>query len=619
MAIANRGEVALRILKACQALQIPTVLLHSQADIKTIAFRLAHETICIGDSPPSESYLNIDAHLKAVCKAKADALHPGFGFLSENAQFAKAIEDAGVTFIGPSHKAIADMGDKMIARKIMSDAGVPVIPGDQGSLQTDEYLKNAASKIGFPVLIKAALGGGGRGIKIARSQDDFLEQLNSARRESLAAFGSDKVFLEKYIEKARHIEFQIFGDRHGQVTHLFERDCSIQRRHQKIIEESPALIPHKIHAEMAQATIKAAQAVNYVGAGTVEFLLDGQDWWFLEMNTRLQVEHPVTEMLLDVDLVKAQIQVAAGQKLPFHSSHLKPLGHVMECRIYAEDPYREGLPSTGVIFQKWSTKENRRFEYGLDDGDEVSPFYDPMLAKIIVKAKDRISCIEEMKAAIKESYVFGVKTNFDYLKSILEHPVFVKGAVTTDFISKYFDKGLEPRTKKDFSKWQLAFQNHAKQFVHKKNRISHQNAISIFKKSYAEQWQKPKFQIESLDMTFDGQEHKGFIGFDPLHLWMHFRGAIWTEQDTFFSDDLLQENLTEQSVVAHTPGKVLKVMVKEGDQVKVGENLLALEAMKMEYLIKSNIDGQVKQVHVKTGQQVKKEQMLFSLALVHFH
>ena len=610
LAIANRGEVALRILKACKALQIPTVLLHSEADIKSAAFRQADETICIGPAPSSESYLNIEANISAAIKAQADALHPGFGFLSENAQFAKAVEDAGITFIGPSHEAIAKMGNKTTARKIMMEAGVPIIPGYHDSIQTDEKLKSMALQLGFPLLIKASFGGGGRGIKIARSENDFLQELSSAKRESLAAFGSDQVFLEKYIEKARHIEFQIFGDKHGHITHLFERDCSIQRRHQKIIEESPALGCQKHHSQMADDAIKAASAVNYVGAGTIEFLLDGKNYYFLEMNTRLQVEHPVTEMLLNVDLVKAQIQVAQGDKLPFSSSQLKPQGHVMECRIYAEDPYKEGLPSTGRIFQKWSRGVNRRFDYGLDDGDEISSFYDPMFAKIIIKAKDRSSCIQKMKNTINESYVFGVKTNFEYLKAILEHPVFLKGAVTTNFIDKYFKKGLTPKEEGALSNAQLTFQNHAKQFISRK-KTTHKKT-SIFESPYIHQWKNPQVQFHTLTLFINGKNRQGHICFDSQNLWMHFQGAIWTYSG-LDKDNLNEHQSLSDHILTSTPGKILQIMVKKGDFIKRGDTLVALEAMKMEHLIKSGRDGIVKSIHVTCGQQVEKEQILIQL------
>ena len=601
LAIANRGEVALRILRACKSLSIPTVLLHSEADTKSVAFRQADETICIGPSEPLKSYLNIEANVLAACKMQADALHPGFGFLSENAQFAKAVEDAGITFIGPSHKTISDMGDKTTARKIMMDVGVPIIPGYHGPLQTDEKLKSEALQIGFPLLIKAAFGGGGRGIKIAQSKSDFLQQLNSARRESLVAFGSDKVFLEKYIKRARHIEFQIFGDNHGQIIHLFERDCSVQRRHQKIIEESPALECQKEHAEMSKAAIKAALAVRYVGAGTVEFLLDGDHYYFLEINTRLQVEHPVTEMLLGVDLVKAQIQVAAGQKLPFKG--LKPQGHVMECRVYAEDS--QGLPSTGQVYQRWAFKKGRRFDYGLENGDEVSSFYDPMFAKIIVKSKDRLSCIREMKAAINESYIFGVKTNFEYLKAILEHPVFLKGAVSNDFIDKHLSKGLALKTHLSEAQW--IFQNHARQLAHKR-KVIHKTE-SLFKTSYNYQWQKPGFQMLPLTVSIDGKEQQGYVGFDYQNLWMHFQGSTWTYKDTFEDNSDKKQNLSN-IIWTPMPGKVLKIMVQEGDQVKVGDTLLAIEAMKMEHLIKSKRDGSIGSLCVTCGQQVQKGQEL---------
>ena len=411
------------------------------------------------------------------------------------------------------------------------------------------------------------------------------------------------------MEKARHIEFQIFGDRHGNIIHLFERDCSVQRRHQKIIEESPALIPQKVRSEMSKTAIKAASAVDYVGAGTVEFLVSDENYYFLEMNTRLQVEHPITEMLLNVDLVKAQIQVAKGDKLPFSSSQLKPQGHVMECRICAEDPYQKGLPSTGQIFQKWSRGVNRRFDYGLDDGDEVSSFYDPMFAKIIVKAKDRLSCIEEMKSTINASYIFGIKTNFEYLKAVLEHSVFLKGAVTTDFIDQYFKEGLTSKTEDFLSKEQLIFQNQAKQFVNRK-KIACQKT-SVFENSYSYRWKKPQMQIHSLTLSIDGKTRQGDIGFDSHHLWMHFQGAIWSYEG--IDGCHLDQGRVSDHILTSTPGKILQIMVKKGDTIKKGDTLLALEAMKMEHLIKSERDGIIQSIHVTCGQQVKKEQILIQL------
>lgn len=611
IAIANRGEVACRVLKACRTLNIPTVLLHSTADVKTMAFRLADETIAIGPPPAQDSYLNIQANVLAAQKAKADALHPGFGFLSENAEFAKAVESAGITFIGPSHKAIASMGDKTTARQLMMEAGVPVIPGEHSPLQTDKYLEKRAKQIGFPILIKAVMGGGGRGIKIARSPEEFLEQLHSARREALAAFGSDRVFLEKYMEKARHIEFQIFGDHYGQVVHLFERDCSIQRRHQKIIEESPALgLTKEQHQQMAGFAVQAAKAVGYVGAGTVEFLFDGQQCYFLEMNTRLQVEHPVTEMLLGVDLVKAQIQVAAKQELGFKPSDLKPVGHVMECRVCGEDPYQGGLPSTGVVFQKWAEKFGRRFDCGLGNGDEISSFYDSMFAKIIVKGKDRLSCLQEMNKALEESYVFGIQTNIEYLKAILNHPAFVKGSVATAFIETHFDQQLAP---KKLSYLQEEFQNRVQQRVYQKRKF--QEDLSVYPSSpflHSHKWVKPQMQIEDLDILADHQKHTGVIGFLADDVWLHFQGHTWHLEGVMDGHEQLQTQMDD--VRSNMPGKVLKILVGAGDRVKVGDMLLALEAMKMEYQIKAPRDGVVESIPVELGQAVGKGQLLIHFA-----
>ncbi|MCB0393322.1 MAG: ATP-grasp domain-containing protein [Bdellovibrionales bacterium] len=445
LAIANRGEVAVRIIRACQELGIESVLLHSEPDTYTRAYRLADKTICIGGAASSDSYLNIQATINGAIAGGADAIHPGFGFLSENSEFASECEKAGIIFVGPSPKAIADMGDKVTAREIVSKAGVPVVPGYQGEDQSQIKLAAEAEKIGFPLIIKAANGGGGRGIKVAMTSGDFAEQLESAKRESKSAFGSDRVFLEKYIQDGKHIEFQVFGDSHGNYVHLFERECSVQRRHQKIIEEaqSPSLNP-EIREQMSKSAVEAARAVDYTGAGTVEFLFKGGKYYFLEMNTRLQVEHPVTEEVLGVDLVKAQIQVAQGGKLPWEQEDLKPRGHAIECRLYAEDPFMNGVPSTGKILGlKWPEGRGRRFEYGFDADDIVSSYYDSMIAKIIVFDETREKCIDKTLKVLEESVVFGVKTNIEYLKAILTHDDFRSGKMTTGFIAKYFPEGLK--------------------------------------------------------------------------------------------------------------------------------------------------------------------------------
>lgn len=447
LAIANRGEVAVRIIHACHELGIKTVLLHSEADVGTRAYRMADEKVCIGPAPTSESYLQIERNVRAAVEVGADAVHPGFGFLSENADFAEAVEKASLIFVGPRPETIRALGNKISAKHLIEKSKVPTVPGYMGDDQKIETLMTQAEKIGYPVIVKAAAGGGGRGMKVLRSKEDATELIPSAQREALSAFGSDKVFLEKYLDRAKHIEFQVFGDSFGNCVHLFERECSVQRRHQKIIEEAAAAnLKPELRDQMATAAVTLAQSANYRGAGTVEFLVQDDRFYFLEMNTRLQVEHPVTELVLGVDLVKAQILTAAGTFKVWPQSELRPRGHSIECRIYAEDPYNRGLPSTGeLVALHWPEGPGRRFEVGFEAGDVVTSYYDPMIAKIIVWDEDRPRAIQKMIQVLNETVIFGVHANLPYLKAILSHPEFLSGVMTTQFINTHFSEGLEPR------------------------------------------------------------------------------------------------------------------------------------------------------------------------------
>lgn len=447
LAIANRGEVAVRIIHACQELGIETVLLHSEADTGTRAWRMADEKICVGPAPTAESYLQIARNVQGALRAGAQAVHPGFGFLSENADFAQACVDAGLIFVGPRPETIRALGDKISAKQLIERASVPTVPGYMGTDQRPETLVAEAARIGFPVIVKAAAGGGGRGMKVIRALAEAPELIASAQREALSAFGSATVFLEKYLDRAKHIEFQVFGDLTGRCVHLFERECSVQRRHQKIIEEalSPSLSPD-LRAAMGRAAVALAESAGYNGAGTVEFLVQDGTFYFLEMNTRLQVEHPVTEMVLGVDLVKAQILTAAGEFTLWKQADLVPRGHSIECRVYAEDPYNRGLPSTGELLGlHWPEGPGRRYEVGFDAGDEVTAHYDPMIAKIIVWDEDRPRAIRKMRKVLDDTVIFGVRANLPYLKAILAHPEFVDGTMTTQFIQTHFPEGLEPK------------------------------------------------------------------------------------------------------------------------------------------------------------------------------
>ncbi len=445
LAIANRGEVAVRIIRACQEMGIKTVLLHSEVDVQSRAYRLADERVCIGPESMDKSYLSIESNINGALGKGADAIHPGFGFLSENGDFARACQRAGLIFVGPKAEVIEKLGNKILSKEIVKKAGVPTVPGYDGVDQSLKVLIKEVERIGLPVIVKATAGGGGRGMKVIYSMDEAQEQIESAQRESQSAFGSSEIFLEKYLDKAKHIEFQIFGDASGEVRHLFDRECSVQRRHQKMIEESgSSFLTDDLREEMGRAAVAVATQAGYINAGTVEFLLQGENFYFLEVNTRLQVEHPVTEMVLGVDLVKAQIQTAQGEPVLFFGRKLEPTGHAIECRLYAEDSYAQGIPSVGVLGTiEWPEGPGRRFEYGFERGDEITPFYDPMMAKVIVWDENRRRAIDKMICVLRDTVIFGVKTNIPYLQEILNHPDFREGTMTTQFIAKNFPKGLE--------------------------------------------------------------------------------------------------------------------------------------------------------------------------------
>jgi acetyl-CoA carboxylase biotin carboxylase subunit len=444
--VANRGEIAVRIIKACQELGINTVAIYSDVDKKAPHVQLADETISLGDPTPIQSYLNITRIIKLAHEVGAEAIHPGYGFLAENPDFANSCNDIGIKFIGPSFKVISLMGDKIEAKKIMEKAGVPVIPGYHGVKQDNKSLIEEGKKIGFPLLVKAAAGGGGKGMRIVHSADKLKEAIDSSKRESKSAFGDDTVFLEKYLDKPRHVEFQILADEHGNIIHLFERECSIQRRHQKIIEETPSPVMNtKLRKKMGESAVAAAKAVGYTNAGTVEFMIDKNlNFYFMEMNTRLQVEHPITEMTTGIDLAKWQLKIASGEKLIIKQEDLIQRGHAIECRIYAEDPNKGFLPSIGTLERvEAPTGPNIRNDSGIYAGMKITPYYDPMLAKIITYAETREENINKMIWALSHYAIMGVTTNISFLKKVLEHEEFRKGNITTHFIDNYFKDQIE--------------------------------------------------------------------------------------------------------------------------------------------------------------------------------
>ena len=439
--IANRGEIAVRIIRACREMGIRTVAVYSEADRDCLHTMLADEAICIGPAPSSQSYLNMEQILAATVATKADAIHPGFGFLSENARFAKLCAECNITFIGPSADIINKMGNKSEARKTMMEAGVPVVPGSKEPVHTAQDGLAMAKEIGFPVMIKASSGGGGKGMRVSWSEEDFTELFQAAQLESVKGFSDDTMYIEKYIERPRHVEFQIMADKHGNVIHLGERDCSIQRRHQKVLEEAPCdVISPELRKRMGETAVKAAKAVGYENAGTIEFLLDKhKNFYFMEMNTRIQVEHPVTEMVTGMDLIKEQIRIAAGEPLSVSQEDVRIQGHAIECRINAENPAKNFMPCPGRIASVHIPGGNGvRVDTHIYGDYRVPANYDSMLMKLIVYDKDRASAIAKMRSALGELIIEGIETNVDFQYEILENEAFRKGDTDTGFIEKYF-------------------------------------------------------------------------------------------------------------------------------------------------------------------------------------
>ena len=439
--IANRGEIAVRIIRACREMGIKTVAVYSEADRESLHTLLADEAICIGPAPSTQSYLNMERIISATVAMKADAIHPGFGFLSENARFAELCERCNITFIGPSAEIINKMGNKSEARKTMMEAGIPVVPGSKEPVYTVEEGLEMAKEIGFPVMIKASSGGGGKGMRISRGEEDFESNFQNAQMESIKGFSDDTMYIEKYIEKPRHIEFQIMADKFGNVVHLGERDCSIQRRHQKVLEESPSVaITPELRKTMGETAVRAAKAVGYENAGTIEFLLDkNRNFYFMEMNTRIQVEHPVTEMVTNLDLIKEQINVAAGEKLSVSQDDIKIWGHAIECRINAENPQKNFMPCPGLITNVLIPGgKGVRVDTHIYNNYKVPPNYDSMLLKLICHAKDRETAIAKMRGALGELIIEGIETNVDFEFEILSNEAFQNGDVDTNFIPAYF-------------------------------------------------------------------------------------------------------------------------------------------------------------------------------------
>lgn len=439
--VANRGEIALRIMRTARKMGIRTVAVYSEIDRNALHVRFADEAVAIGAAPSSESYLKMERIIEAALQTKADGIHPGYGFLSENAVFAQKVVDAGITFIGPRTHAIQVMGSKLAAKEAVKQYNIPMVPGVEEAITDIPKAKEVAAQIGYPILIKASAGGGGKGMRIVEREADFEAQMNRAISEATNAFGDGSVFIEKYISSPRHIEIQVLADTHGNVVHLFERECSIQRRHQKVVEEAPsAVLTPEVRAAMGAAAVKVAQACDYVGAGTVEFLIDEQlNFYFLEMNTRLQVEHPVTELITGIDLVEQQINIARGEVLPFQQKDLSIQGHAMELRVYAEDPLNDFLPNVGKLdyYQKPSS-EGIRVDDGYEQGMDIPIYYDPMIAKLITYGKNRMAAIQKMKEAIQQYVIQGVATTLPFGKFVMEHDAFTEGKFDTHFVKTHY-------------------------------------------------------------------------------------------------------------------------------------------------------------------------------------
>ncbi|GAB4501387.1 MAG: methylcrotonyl-CoA carboxylase subunit alpha [Anaerolineales bacterium] len=595
--IANRGEIALRLIRACRALGIRSVAVYSSADKNSPHTRLADEAIAIGGAAPKDSYLNLEAILRAAQQSGAQAIHPGYGFLSENADFAEAVAAAGLIFIGPPPAAIRAMGDKAEAKRRMKAAGVPTLPGLEEILSPEQAL-SAAAEIGYPLLVKASAGGGGRGMRIVQRPEEMAESLASARREAQNAFGDPRLLLEKYIENGHHVEIQVFGDQHGQLVQLFERECSVQRRHQKIIEESPSpLLTPETRAAMGQAAVQAARAVGYFSAGTVEFIYEPASarFYFLEMNTRLQVEHPVTEAVTGLDLAQWQIRVAAGEKFPHQQAELQQRGHAIECRVYAED--ENFLPSAGRLL-KVIPPPNARVDSGVESGGEVSPFYDSMLAKIIVHAETRPAAIEKMRAALAQTVIHGVQTNLNFLQALLARPEFARGEIHSAWVEKEFHWKTPPAPPELWKMASLALAA---------------PAAGSSSPTPSDPWQNPGgFRLGAPAAFSLPKDWRRAITVsqESGRTWVSWQGITWALENQFSS---AAGDTSSGDLRAPMPGAIRAVLIQPGENVQKGQTLLLLEAMKMELKICAPFAGQVESLSAALGQSVERGQSLVKM------
>ena len=642
--IANRGEIACRVIRSAKKLGIATVAVYSDADAQSQHVKLADEAIYIGESPAAQSYLQIDRIIQAAVKTGAQAIHPGYGFLSENDQFAEACQANNITFIGPPVAAILAMGLKATSKALMEKAGVPLTPGYHGTNQDADFLKQQADAIGYPVLIKASAGGGGKGMRLIERSEDFLSSLASCKSEAKSSFGNDEVLIERYVINPRHIEVQVFGDSHGNYVHLFERDCSVQRRHQKVLEEAPApLVSQDKLDAMRQAAIDAARAVDYVGAGTVEFIVE-QDGtaYFMEMNTRLQVEHPVTEMITGVDLVEWQLRVAFGEPLPKQQDQLKIHGHAIEARVYAEEPEKGFIPAIGQISYLHYPEQNQhvRVDSGIVQGDEISSYYDPMIAKLIVWGENREAALLQMHHALGQFHVDGLGNNIAFLDRIIRCDSFKKAELDTNLIQREDEflfkniPSLQPelvvataltelllRFSKNKPASNPVWQSETLWRVNispsyaiklKLDEALFQVNLSAEKEGFIAEYQGEKFHISgqllnanTVHFSINGKQDK--IAFNQnaqgLAIFKNGQSHKFGYLNQKFSSEDAQN--TEGNLKAPMPGVITQVLVAANDQVKKDDVLMTLEAMKMEYSIRAPHDGIIAASYFQAGDQVK--------------
>jgi 3-methylcrotonyl-CoA carboxylase alpha subunit len=666
--IANRGEIACRVIRTCRRLAIRTVAVHSSIDARALHVEMAHEAYEIGGPRPADSYLRGEKIIEVAKACGAEAIHPGYGFLSENEDFARAVEKAGLVFIGPTPEAIEQMGLKDRAKAIMEKAGVPVVPGYHGDKQDDAFLAKEAKKVGYPLLIKAVAGGGGKGMRLVTKDSEFAEQLASARREAKNAFGDEGVLLERYVQGPHHIEFQVFGDTHGHYVHLFERECSIQRRHQKVLEETPSpFLDDAMRAAMGEAAVAAAKAIGYRGAGTIEFIVGAdRKFFFMEMNTRLQVEHPVTEMITGEDLVEWQLRVAAGEELPLKQSGIHSGGHAIEVRLCAENPANNFLPETGrieVFDAPADTAEEGhehhahadvRLDTGVRAGDEVSVFYDPMIAKLVVWGDDRDEAARRMQSALAQTALLGVKTNLAFLERVVRHPAYLAGETDTGFIERHRADLLPPES---FVPLEALVAAAARVFMDEQAAIaaapaSPWNGTGGWRLNRPAlrrmEFRSPAALREGRVFVVDAVMHAGHaqVSVDGRTHRVAIRAAggdriqVSLDDETYFAHvarlggsisavvpqgrydvELVDpfhyepaDALPDARLTALMPGRVVKVLARAGEAVKKGQALMILEAMKMEHTIVSPRDGVLERVAFAENELVPADAVLASFS-----